>query len=443
MLAGCGGGPAASGLGPSVGPRGSSTGVRELSPRQFTTVYAFRGAPTDGGNPSAALTLGSDGNFYGTTQDFGGSVKGYRYGTVFEVSPSGSERMLYAFQGGADGAYPEAGITEGSGVLYGATENGGSALCGNGCGTVFALVPSGSGYTERILHTFGARNPDGRNPVANVLVDGHGNIYGTTVWGGGTSCPFGSYDLGCGVVYELTPDGSGYTEKLLYRFRGGNDGAYPSSSLTMDTLGRIYGTTQFGGGTSCHFYPNPPGCGTVFRITPKGHETVLYRFQGAPDGADPLTSLLSLKGKRLIGATYYGGSLVCTIGCGTVFELDRSTQGYTERVLHSFGDSGDGALPSDQNGLVADANGNIFGTTTAGGTGCVGTGGCGTVFELSPSESGYSETVLHSFIRGTAPTPQAGLTLDASGQIYGVMYNGVRRVHGCDHGCGTVFRVAP
>ncbi len=360
------------------------------------------------------------------------------------MSPSGSERVLYAFQGGADGEYPVAGVTEGSGgVLFGATQNGGSASCGNGCGTVFALVPSGSEYTEQILHAFGTGNPDGRTPLANVLVDGHGNIYGTTIQGGGTSCEFGSYDLGCGVVYELMPNGSGYTEKLLYRFRGGNDGAYPSSSLTMDALGRIYGTTQFGGGgTSCHF---SLGCGTVFRITPNGHETVLYRFQGGSDGANPLSGLLSLKGKRLIGATLYGGSSVCSIGCGTVFELDRSTQGYTERVIHSFGDSvnGDGALPSDQNGLVADANGNIFGTTTAGGTACSETGGCGTVFELSPSGSGYSETVLHSFLRGTAPAPQAGLTLDAGGQLYGVMYNGVRRVHGCDHGCGTVFRIAP
>jgi uncharacterized repeat protein (TIGR03803 family) len=446
LIASCGGGSAAGGLGPIVGAGASSTSVREVSPRQFTTVYAFTGPPADGGNPLAALSLGSNGNFYGTT-DFGGGGKGFHnHGTVFEMSPSGSERVLYAFQGGADGEYPEAGVTEGSGgVLYGATQSGGSAPCGNGCGTVFALVPSGSGYAENILHTFGTVNPDGRTPLANVLVDGHGNIYGTTIWGGGTSCVFGSYDLGCGVVYELSPGGSGYTEKLLYRFRGGNDGAYPSSSLTMDALGRIYGTTQFGGGTSCHFYPNPSGCGTVFRITPEGHETVLYRFQGGTDGADPLAGLLSLKGQRLIGATFYGGSSVCSIGCGTVFELDPSTQAHTGRVIHRFGDSvnGDGALPSDQNGLVADANGNIFGTTTAGGAGCGETGGCGTVFDLSPSASGYSETVLHSFIRGTAPTPQAGLTLDAGGQLYGVMYDGVRRVHGCENGCGTVFRIAP
>ena len=412
-------------------------------PTTLTTVYEFQGPPIDGGNPFGALLLGSDGNFYGTTNSAGvGQQLRHDDGAVFQVTPGGTERVLYTFRGGTDGAGAEAGVTAGSGgVLYGATDYGdGSVACAGGCGTVFDLIPNGSNYTEHVLYAFQGGS-DGANPLGNVLVGSGGNIYGTTALGGGTSCTLGSTVVGCGVVYKLTPSGSGYTEKVLHAFQGGNDGAFPADALIRDSFGRLYGTTQYGGTTGCNVPSNPAGCGIAFMLAPNGQETVLYRFQGgSADGGNPRSALLPLKGfQRLVGTAARGGSTGCS--CGTVFELRRGNHGYTETTLYNFGASAtDGIRPSDQNGLVADAQGNIFGTTVGGGGAAC---HCGAIFEISPSPSGYTEKVLDSFKGGDGSFPHASLTQDASGQLYGVTFNAGLRVHGCGSGCGTVFRAAP
>jgi uncharacterized repeat protein (TIGR03803 family) len=416
------------------------SGVRPSA--QLATVYEFQGPPSDGGSPFGSLTLGSDGNFYGTTFLGGvGARLRHDIGTVFEITPAGVERVLHTFQGGADGAAPEAGVTEGSGgVLYGVTQNGGgSAACAGGCGIVYALVPNGSDYTEHVLHAFQGGS-DGAVPLASVLLDGQGNIYGTTIFGGGASCTSGSVVVGCGTVFKLTPNGSSYSESVLYAFQGGSDGAFAAGSLIRDRFGRLYGATEFGGGTSCTLPPNPAGCGIAFMISSKGHESILYRFQGGTgDGSVPRSALLPLKGfQRLVGATLRGGSAGCN--CGTVYELKRSSSGYAEKVLYNFGGYATDAIrPGDQEGLVADAQGNIFGTGNGGGAACF----CGAVFELSPSVSGYTERVLASFKGGDGSFPHDGVTSDGNGQLYGATYQAGLRVHGCAHGCGTIFRVTP
>jgi uncharacterized repeat protein (TIGR03803 family) len=205
-------------------------------------LHSFSGSD---GFEIGAVTLVRDkaGNFYGTTQDGGA----YRYGTVFRLSPGGTETVLYSFTGGSDGGDPYAGvILDVAGNLYGTTPYDGDTSCdyGDGCGTVFKLAPDG---TETTLYTFTDTGVNA-NPMAGLTMDGAGNLYGTT------------YGFTDGGVFKLAPDG---TEKLLYTFTGGDDGSQPLGGLMMDGKGRLYGTTTSGGGGSCN---NGFGCGAVFEL---------------------------------------------------------------------------------------------------------------------------------------------------------------------------------
>ncbi|MGA8534920.1 MAG: choice-of-anchor tandem repeat GloVer-containing protein [Candidatus Tumulicola sp.] len=428
-----------------------STATLEAAQRPFTqesTIYEFKGAP-DGGNPYAGLLAGNNGEFYGTTNAGGAKgPSGLVDGTVYEVSSTGTERVLYSFQGGSDGAGTEAGVIAGqNGVLLGVTDYGGGATaCTGGCGTVYALTPSGSNYTERVLYPFGGGS-DGAIPLGTLVMDKSGALYGTTN-SGGTGCtgtPSGV--TGCGTVFKLTPAGSGYTEKVLYKFKGGNDGAFPKAALIADSSGALYGTTQFGGGTSgCSTSPSgDTSCGIAFKVTASGHETVIYRFQGGTnDGGNPRSALLAGKNGALFGATvFYGSSTACgSSGCGTVFELARAKKGYTEKVIYNFGSiSKDAARPDDPNGLYADASGDLFGTASLNlAPKCA----CGAVFELTPSGSGYTETVLHDFTGTSNGARLTGsITADSSGTLYGTTFTGGKKVKSCGGGCGVVFKVAP
>jgi uncharacterized repeat protein (TIGR03803 family) len=336
-------------------------------------IYAFQGG-MDGSVSYSNLVAGTNGEFYGTT-NAGGSGPSGGDGTVFEVSGSGTESVIYSFQGGSDGIAGDAGLIAGQGgALYGVTEYGGAGpLCNFGCGTVFELVPSSSGYSERVLYAFQG-DSDGAAPIGNLLMDKTGALYGTTDLGGGASACVGSPSLtvGCGTVFKLTPSESGYTESVLYSFQGGNDGALPADTLIADASGNLYGTTQFGGGTTnCAASPSgTPGCGVVFKVTPQGHETILYRFQGAPnDGGNPRSALVVGKNGGFFGVTKTGGeSTRCGAnGCGAAFQLTHVGSHYTERMIHSFGvAAAAGISPWDQNGLIADAKGNLYGTTLLG-----------------------------------------------------------------------------
>lgn len=302
-------------------------------------LHSFSGGP-DGGYPYAGLILDAAGNLYGTA-DAGGA---HNCGAVFEMPAGGAEGVLYSFTGtGGDGAHPLAGLVrDAAGNLYGATADGGAS----GFGTVFELSAGGA---ETVLHSFTGRS-DGEYPEAGLFQDGLGNLYGTTYAGGAA---------GFGTVFKI--DGKG-NETVLYSFRGGADGEYPSAGLVRDAAGNLYGTTNSGGAS---------GDGMVFKVSPAGKETVLHSFKGGKDGEYPYASVIRDAAGHLYGTTYGGGAS----GWGTVFEIDPTGK---ETVLYSFAGAADGASP--EGGLVQDAAGHLYGTTKYGGA-----FGAGTVFELSPA----------------------------------------------------------
>ncbi|HEX3368630.1 MAG TPA: choice-of-anchor tandem repeat GloVer-containing protein, partial [Candidatus Cybelea sp.] len=244
-----------------------------------------------------------------------------------------------------------------------------------------------------MLHSFGPF-PDAQHPLAGMLAGKNGEYYGTTQSGG---------NPGNGAIYEVTAAGS---EQVIYSFQSGADGADPVSTLIMDKKGALYGTSETGGGSGCE----GPGCGTVFKLTLSGQswvESVLYRFQGGPDGGSPIGGLVMTKSRALLGTTVGGGS-----GGGVVFELTPSGSTYTETVVHEFSGSPDGLDPTDA--LVSDSSGNLYGTTSEGGlTTCPSQSsvpGCGTVFKLTPSGSTYTYSVIYRFKgRGNGSNPTAGL----------------------------------
>jgi uncharacterized repeat protein (TIGR03803 family) len=369
------------------------------------------------------------GNLYGTTQNGGGSGACYRgCGTVFKLSPTGGETVLHSFSG-EDGSDLYAGlIGDAAGNLYGTTAIGGvvSTACpSRNCGVVFKLGPTG---TETVLHTFAGYPTDGANPFAALLRDAAGNLYGTTNAGGAFSPCFQTlFNNGCGTVFEVSATG---TETVLYSFSGGADGADPFAELIRDAAGNLYGTTVGGGPSSvCG-----GGCGTVFKLSPSGTETVLHTFSGGADGGAPVAGLIRDAAGNLYGTTTSGGSVnrLC-LGdgdtCGVVFRLSPTG---TETVLHSF-TRGDGANPNA--GLIADSAGNLYGTTEFGGA-----YGRGVVFELSRCDSapsGYDFKVLYSFTGGAdGAFPIARLVRDATGNLYGTTYLGGT------YDYGVVFRLA-
>lgn len=307
-------------------------------------------------------------------------------GTVFSLTPSASgytKRTIHTFKGGTDGYGPLGALLVGShGVLYGTAEFGANSGCstffGTGCGTVFKLTPSRRGYRETTAYEF-AGGSDGGNPYA-ALIALNGRLYGTTAHGGSTAC-----DYGCGTVFELNPTKTGYSERVLYRFKGGKDGQWPKAGLIADASDALYGTTEGGGGTYCTS-GGLNGCGTVFKLTLSRRERVLYRFRGKSDGAWPYSGLVADTSGALYGAAWSGGKDNCQLssspaGCGTVFKLTVSGTKYTESTVYAFkGGITDGELPLSAPIFV---KGLLYGTTSNGGnTACV--FGCGIVYKVRP-----------------------------------------------------------
>ena len=366
----------------------------------------------------APLIRDQAGNLYGTTSSmvpppaFDGDAtcpNPRECGAVFKLDRTGAETTLHSFAGAPDGAQPVAGLVrDASGNLYGTTAQGGGAPCTfeSGCGTVFKIDASGM---ETVLYNF-TGGTDGGAPMAGLVRDAAGNLYGTTYYGGDLSCESGT---GCGTVFKLSTTGA---ETVLYSFAGGTDGELPAAGLVRDAAGNLYGTTLVGGAY---------GAGTVFRVTEAGKEKVLYSFTGGVDGSLPLATLVRDAAGSLYGTTQLGG----TYGAGTVFQVGGTG---TERILHSFRGGMDGGYPFA--GLVMDPAGNLYGTTFfGGGTGCE--GGCGTVFELIAGGAG---TILHSFTgRADGGYPRAALVQDAAGKLYGTA-----EIGGAS-GAGAVFRLKP
>ncbi len=280
---------------------------------------------------------------------------------------------------------------------------------------------------EGALHNFGS-GQDGNTVYGGVISDASGNLYGTTFAGG----PYNNGVYGSGIVFELSPQEDGtWTETALHNFGAATDGWGPTAGLVLDAAGNLYGTTQYGGGnTFC-----PGGCGIVFQLRPPAvqggawTESIIYRFKETYRGDNPQGGLVVDSSGKVYGTTFLGGN-----GGGTVFQLSPKKGLWSERILYAFiADASTGSFPNTS--LIFDSSGNLFGTTSQGGT-----SNAGTVFELSPQASGaWQFKVLHSFnsTTGDGTDPVGKLILDSSGNLYGATGEGG------DHQLGAVFELMP
>ena len=321
----------------------------------FSPLYQFHGN-SDGANPYSGVAIGPDGSLYGTTL-FGG----FGQGTVYNLRPpartmgnafgSWSEKLVHTFSGGQDGSYPAFGtvVFDPSGSMYGTAELGGyECVDGGFCGTVFKLTRSGDHWTGTYFQFMG--NYGGGNPLSGVVLDAAGNLYGTT--------DIGNYDP---LDYQLTPNGSGWTETVLYDLGPFSD---PRGGVILDGAGGLYGTDVFG---------------MVYQLSPSGgswHYSLLYNFSGS---SGPWSGVVRDASGNLYGTTCGDG----THGQGSVFKLTRWGDSWIETDVYDFTGGSDGACPIG--GIARDSTGNLFGTTMGGGggSGC-GAAGCGVVWEITP-----------------------------------------------------------
>ncbi len=392
--------------------------ARPAQAQTETVLYNFCSQPncSDGNLPDSSLTSDGQGNFYGTT--YGGGAE--NAGTVFELSPNGSggwnEAVLYSFC--SVGSYPDCAdgynpaysnvIFDSAGNLYGTAIGGGSI----GYGVVFELSPTGGSWTEAVLYNFGD-TPVAESPAGNLTMDAAGNVYGMTMAGGAS---------GAGTVFELSPAGGGWTERVIYS--PDNESPYwINPGLTIDAAGNILGTTY----------------STVFELSPNGNggwnSSVIHTFAGgAKDGINAVGTPVLDQAGSLYGTTWGGG----TKNDGTVYKLTPGRNGsWTEKVLYAFkGPKKDGEHPWA--GVVLDSAGNIYGTTCCGGN-LGGKVANGTVFELvAPIGKGkYVEKILWSFDETDGAGPYGGLIWDSLGNLYGTVDGG-----GSYKG-GAVFELTP
>lgn len=383
-------------------------------------LHSFGGG--DGAGPLSGVSVGPGGVLYGTTV-FGGTYGG---GTVFTLTPRRGgyrERILYSFDG-ADGAKPAGNVVaDARGDLFGDTSLGGAWNWGN----VFELVRKKRGYSERVLYSF-TGYVDGQEPVGAPVLDAHGDVFGTTQFGGA---------YGRGAVFEVSPAHAGYTERVLHSFPG--TFGQPQAGLAISADGRLYGTI-YGFGSDDPY-------GSVFSLRPTKTGAVytdLYDFQGAGDGENPFATLTIDDATGVIyGTTEYGG----TDANGTVFSLTPSDGRYQERVLWSFTRGRDGVIP--QSPVLRTFDGRLYGTTALGGVGCSGIG-CGAVYVLVPSGPEYRYRVLHRFTGppdGAGPA-WSGLALSPGGELFGTTRSGGTETGCADGGsggvlgCGTVYELA-
>jgi uncharacterized repeat protein (TIGR03803 family) len=362
-------------------------------------VHNFTGG-SDGGSPVDGLMMSAKGTLYGTAS--GGGTAGL--GTVFQIG-GGTEKVLHSFQGGADGASPNGGVIDNAGgTLFGTTTAGGAS----GAGTVYSL----RGTTETVLYSFAGGTGDGADPQAGLVMDAGKNLYGTTSAGG---------VFGNGTVFELvapTTKTGAWTEKLLYSFGTGTDGATPVGRVVFDSAGNLYGTTSAGGAS---------GYGTVFQLQPGAtwKENILHSFQNTDDGYTPYAGLVADASGNFYGAATAGG----VNGGGTIFELSPSGGGFTFSVLSSV--PGWGVSGSFRDVLVQ-PNGVIYATTH-----CDGANNAGTIYELVPSGGSWTYNLLYTFSGGSDGLYSISNLVLKGGKLYGTT------IYGGANGAGTVYAFKP
>ena len=366
----------------------------------YKVIYNFTGKGKDGANPYAGPVL-LNGNLYGTTY-LGGSDGN---GTVYRLSPSGSSWKyisLYSFKSLPDGAGPAFGsLAIGhDGALFGTTEGGGYF------GTDFEICACKGKEVQ--IHQFG-RGTDGAQPIGGVVLDSAGNFYGTTSLGG---------TYGDGTVFKEQQSGGKWTESVIYNFTGGKDGINPPAGVTLDAHGNLYGTTSLGGAG---------GVGVVYKLSPHGSgwkQTVLHTFRGQSDGQNPVGGVVLDKAGNLYGTTFDGG----VNGGGTVYELSPSSTGWRFTTLYSFS----GGYGGPYNKLTL-AHGNIYGFTEA-----EGKNGLGSVFKLVPGKGGWTFTDLYDFIGGSeGAQPYGSVAVDKDGNVFGTTNTGGSQNE------GVVFEITP
>jgi uncharacterized repeat protein (TIGR03803 family) len=392
-----------------------------------SVLYRFAATPVDGSQPSGPLIQGRDGNFYGVTAA-GGSFSCQSQpnfcGTVFKLSPSGVETTLHEFGGTAsDGWWPSGALLQTpDGTLYGTTSFGGT----HDSGTVYRITPAGD---YAVLYSFGGSTADGITPTGGLILGRDGDLYGTTAAGGANAC-IGQAHF-CGTAYKITTAG---VETVLYTFGATVSDGWQPAGLVQASDGNFYGTTNVGGTNSCAGYDNL--CGTVFKLTPAGVETVLYSFGASLDDASaPQGPLIEGPDGNFYGTTASGGGYLSSsspscfsfTGCGTVFRI---TPAGVETVLYTFAanvDDGSGPTPF----LKLARDGNFYGTTYTGGI-----LGVGAVFKLTPDGA---ESIIYSF--GSKPDdandPTSSLIQGSDGRFYGVSSRAG------DYASGAFFVVQP
>ncbi|MHB8216320.1 MAG: choice-of-anchor tandem repeat GloVer-containing protein [Candidatus Sulfotelmatobacter sp.] len=388
--------------------------VTSASASTTQVIYSFAGGQ-DGEYLDTDLVMDSAGNIYGT------SVQGgdFGSGTVFQLSPTGSgwtHTVLYSFRGGRDGGEPYKGVTlDTQGNLYGTAVTGGGGSCEGGCGVAFELTHSGGSWIQSVIHYFTGGN-DGSGPGSGLTFDRHGNLYGMTPTGGA---------YGLGVVYQLKPQtNGGWRLNVVHAFTGGDDGSSGSAGrLILDRAENLYGVTTVGGAN---------GDGVAFEITRSlsGWTLLpLYAFKDQPDGALPYGGLIFDRAGNLYGTTYYAGAN----DVGTVYKLTHANGSWTETVLYSFKGGTDGSSPIST--LVSDTAGNLYGTTSDGGTGCA----CGVIFKLARGVNGsWIESVPYRFPGApNAGFSYNGMVADSAGNFYGAT------THGGPANDGTIYKFTP
>jgi uncharacterized repeat protein (TIGR03803 family) len=364
----------------------------------YSVIHNFTGGQ-DGALPYAGPTLDPSGNLYGSTYQGGSSGNG----AVYKATLHGSSWILshlYNFNGGiGDGSAPGFGsVTLGSdGTLFGTTESGGvDGMAYHIQARAHACSSVNCPWLESIVHRFGS-GTDGAQPLGGVTFDTAGNLYGTTSLGGNS---------GNGTVYEATRSWQDWTETVIYRFAGGNDAINPVAGVSVDAAGNLYGTSSFGGTN---------GAGTIYKLTRSGQswtESVIYNFQGADDGQAPVGGVILDQSGNLYGTTFLGG----VNGGGTVYKLSPSGTGWTLTTIYSFSGGG-----GPYNFLTPDASGNLYGTTNRDGA-----FGDGSVFKLTPAQGGgWTLTDLYDFTNGNdGGFPYSRVAVDANGNVFGTASSG-------------------
>ena len=381
----------------------------------YQVLYTFTGG-NDGAGPYAGLTWDKGGKLYGTTHS---GNSGTNWGNVFQLRRSGSSWTFNPL-GLFDGTLSSRVTFGPDGLLYSVSPNN---IAGYVYGYAFSMRPKVNAcvtvlcpWDATVIYGFSG-GTDGANPrFGDIIFDPAGNIYGTTPGGGN-----GNH----GVVYELTRSGGGWTEHVLYAFSG-SDGSQPFAGIIFDSAGNAYGTTAQGGQN---------GFGTVYELSPSGRgwtEKVLYSYQNGSDGSTPIGGLIFDSSGDLYGANDNGGSG----GAGTVFELTPSGGGWTYHLLNSF--TG-GAQCGPRASLAFDSLGNLLGTTY-----CGGANNQGNVFKLTPSGGSWTYTSLYDFTNGAdGAKPISNVIFDSSGDLYGTASLGGNTTNCTFIGCGVVWEITP